>query len=189
MIVHGTATEIARKIKEGELFDPRGHNMLVYNELKTLRHMFIESAKTFLQKNELLLLASQYETENAIKQALEIDGGIDVSSHMADGSLLIIDAQAGYRGADTRGTFKLAMSLISRARREGKSGVTWLGDMGSFFAFDKVGDLVDYELFCPTKYEEPLKTVCCYHKADFNILEKGEQDTLIQHHFKSVFVE
>jgi hypothetical protein len=186
--VHGTAAEIARQIKEGELFEPGEHNLLVYDELTTLRQVFAESAKTFLSKNEILLIASQYETIDTIGQALE-NVGIDVSKHLADGTLFIIDAQKGYQGADTRGTFKLAMSLIQRAKKEGRSGVTWFGDMGSFFAFQKIGDLVDYELCCPTKYEDPIKTICCYHNNDFKTLEKNEQDRLIEHHFKNIFMK
>lgn len=188
MLVQGAATELALKMKEGCLLETGSHNLLVYDGLKTLRQMLTVSARTFLPKNEILLIASQYETPDAIKQALSNEG-IDVSKHLADGSLFVIDAQDGYQGADTQGTFKLAMSLIYRAKKEGKSGVTWFGDMGSFFGYNKIGSLVDYELFCPTKYEDAIKTVCCYHKLDFNMLEKEEQDILIQHHYKSIIIE
>lgn len=188
MMVNVPAPELVRKVSEGTLLEAHSHNLLVYDKLNTLRDIFIESATTFLPRNEILLLASQYETPDAIKQALEY-AGIDVSKYLADGSLFVIDAQQGYQGADQLGTFKLALSLVHRAKKEGRAGVTWFGDVGSFIAFGETGALVDYELFCPTKYEDTIKTVCCYHKADFNVLKKTQQEKLIRHHFKSIIVE
>lgn len=186
MIVRGNPKEIAHKMKAECLIEPGGHNMLVYDSVETLRELFAVYAKTYLPKNEILLIATQYDSIDSIEHALEFHG-VDVARHRAEGTLLIIDAQEGYQGADIQGTFKLAMSLMSRAKKEGRRGVTWMGDMGSFFAFDKVGDLIDYELFCPTKYDEDsVKTVCCYHAENFKLLNKQEQDILMEHHFKTI---
>ncbi len=186
-MVRGSVAEISRKMQDGDLLEPGDHNMLVYDNMLTLRHLFVRYAKTFLPKNEILLFASQYDAIDNLKNALQ-ESGVNVARHLVDRTLFIIDAQKGYQ-VDTRGTFKLAMSLISRARKEGRRGITWLGDVGSFFSFERIDDLVDYELYCPTKYEDIMKTICCYHTADFNILKKNQQDKLIQHHFKSIFVK
>ena len=188
MIIHGAASEIAEKIQEDELFEAGGHNLLVYDDLITLRDVFGNCAKTLLPKNEIVLIASQYDSLDNLKHSLQ-QKGVNVAEHLADGTLFIIDAQHGYQGADTYAIFKLAMTLSSRAKKEGRRGITWLGDMGSFFAFDRTHDLVDYELSCPTKYEDILKTVCCYHEVDFNLLNKKNKDRLIQHHYKSIFVD
>ena len=188
MIIRGAASEFAERIQSGDLIEAGGHNLLVYDELITLREIFGNCAKTLLPKNEIVVLASQYDSLDNLKRSLQ-KKGVNVAKHQAEGTLFIIDAQHGYQGPDTYGTFKLVVTLSSRAKKEGRRGITWLGDMGSFFAFDRIHDLVDYELSCPTKYEDTLKTVCCYHKVDFNSLDRGNKGRLIQHHRKSIFVD
>ena len=162
--------------------------MLVYSDLHGLRHIFAKSANTFLQQNEIVLFGTQYDSIDNIKLALQNEG-IDVQKNIDNGTLFIIDAQEGYQGIDTYGTFKLGMSLLSRVKKEKRAGLTWMGDMGSFFAFEKVHELIDYEMFCPSKFEEPIKAVCCYHKGDFDRLQKEEQIRLIEHHFKTIYAE
>ena len=34
------------------------------------------------------------------------------------------------------------MSFLSRAKKEGRQGVTWFGDAGSFFSFEKIKGLM-----------------------------------------------
>jgi len=186
--MRGTAHEIAKAIQAGELLEAGGHNILVYSKLHDLRNIVAKSAKTFLKHNEIVLFATQYDTIDNIKLALQNEG-VDVQRYIDDGTLFIIDAQEGYQGADTYGTFKLGMSLVLRVKKEKRRGLTWMGDMGSFFAFEKVHELINYEMSCPTKYEEPIKTVCCYHKGDFDKLREEEQNRLIEHHFKTMFAE
>jgi hypothetical protein len=91
--------------------------------------------------------------------------GVQVEKQSHDVTLFIVDAQQGYFGAtdDIEGTLKLAFTLASRARKENRSGLTWLGDMSSFFTFENnISKMMDYELLsCPQKYEdEMIKTVC-----------------------------
>ena len=187
MLSHMTTANLQREIVEGEMLRAKSHNLLVYNDADTIRRVFVSCAKIFLPKNEILLLASQYDTTNATLETLAKEG-IDVEKHLAGGTLFIVDAQKGYQDSDPFGTFKLAITLISRARKEGRSGVTWIGDTGSFFSFDRIGELVEYELFHPKNYLDPIRTLCCYHSEDFNNLEKHDQDILIHHHSKSIIV-
>lgn len=79
--------------------------MLVYNDLDQLSYLFANYAKTFLPKNEIILFATQYVAIDDIKHSLE-NNGVDVSRHLADGTLFIIDAQEGYHGADKLGIFQ-----------------------------------------------------------------------------------
>jgi hypothetical protein len=80
------------------------------------------------------------------------------------------------------------MSLLSRAKKEGRRGVSWFGDLGSFFSFEKIEELLQYELWCPQKYEDAMKTFCCYHSEDFKGLNETQQQTLLDHHFKSILM-
>ena len=42
------------------------------------------------------------------------------------------------------------ISLMPR-RKEGRQGITWFGNLGSFFSFEKIEELIEYELWCPRK--------------------------------------
>jgi hypothetical protein len=105
--------------------------------------------------------------------------------------LYIVDAQREYQvGEDSLGLWKLVMSLIPSVKKEGKHGVTWFGDLGSFFSSEKIEELMRYELWCPQKYEEDkIKTVCCYHSKDFENLNETQKQMLFDHHFKSILIE
>ncbi|MFL6496390.1 MAG: hypothetical protein ACJ703_08210, partial [Nitrososphaera sp.] len=42
-------------------------------------------------------------------------------------------------------------TLLS-CKREGRWGITVFDDVGSFFSFDRIEDMVELELQCPRKY-------------------------------------
>jgi hypothetical protein len=81
------------------------------------------------------------------------------------------------------------MTLLSSVKKEGRQGVTWFGDAGSFFSFEKIEELMQYELSLPQKYEDTITTVCCYHSKDYEILTETQQYTLFDHHSKSLVIE
>lgn len=187
MMVRGTSTDLANGMQTGELLEPKTHNLLVYDTLDTLRQIFAKYARAYLQKGEIVIFATQYDAIENLKRSLQ-NGGIDVPRHMSDGTLFIIDAQDGYQGADRDGILKLVMSLLIRVKKEGKLGVTCMGDIGSFFAFEKLGELIDFELSYPARFDVAVKTVCCYHAKNFALLNKDEQEILIKHHYKTFVV-
>jgi hypothetical protein len=156
--------------------------------LKALREIYSQYSRALLPENEIIVIATQYDTISNVTNTLRL-AGIDIESHLNQGSLFILDAQQGYQGVDSKGIWKFAMSLLSRAKKEGRRGVTWFGDLGSFFNFEKIEELMQYELWCPQKYEGKMKTVCCYHLKDFENLSETQKQTLFDHHFKSILVE
>jgi hypothetical protein len=169
--------------------------MLIYKNLNLFRQVYINYALTYLPQNEIVLLATQYEGVESVKNNL-IAFGVDVNKHLADGTLFIVDAQQGYfsRGGgreegDVEGTLKLAYTLASRVKKENRSGLTWIGDMGAFFIDfeNRAKMMMDYELLsCPQKYEdESIKTVCCYHSDNFDRLTASQSGALFEHHYKA----
>lgn len=171
----------------GSLFEPGGHSILVYDDLGSLGEIYSQYAKTHLAMGEIVLIATQYEGIETVKENLEARG-VDVERHTEDGTLFVIDAQQGYQSVDAFGTLKLAMTLASRAEKEERPGVAWFGDMGSFFAFKKIKELVDYELGCPRRFAGPVRSVCCYHAADFELLSRRQKKALFDHHLKTILV-
>jgi DcmR-like sensory protein len=191
-IVYGNSLEIAEAAaekKKKSLIEPGSHTLLVYNDLKGFSEIYSQCSRALLPQNEIVVIGTQYETINSVKNTLRLSGIDDVERHLNEGTLFIVDAQQGYQNVDSRGMWKFAMSLLSRARKEGRQGVTWFGDAGSFFSFEKIEELMHYEQSLPHKYEDIITTVCSYHLKDFEILTEIQQQTLFDHHFKSIMAE
>jgi MEDS: MEthanogen/methylotroph, DcmR Sensory domain len=190
-IVRGDSQQIAETAakKKKSLIEPGSHTLLVYNDLNAFREIYTQYSRALLPQNEIVVIGTQYEPIDNVKNALRFAGVGDVERYLNEGRLFIVDAQHGYHYADPRGMWKFAMSLLSRAKKEGRQGVTWFGDAGSFFSFEKIEELMQYELSLPQKYEDTISTVCSYHSKDFEKLAKNQQHTLFDHHSKSIVVE
>jgi MEDS: MEthanogen/methylotroph, DcmR Sensory domain len=187
-MVHRNSPEIAEIMIKEKLIEPGTHNLLIYNDLRALREIYGHYSSALLPENEIVMIGTQYDTIENVKNVLRLNDGVDVERYLNQGTLFIIDAQHGYQDGDSLGLWKLAMSLISRIKKEGRRGVTWFGDLGSFFGFERIEELIQYELWCSQKYEDTLRTVCCYHLKDFEKLNETQKQTLVDHHFKSILI-
>ena len=185
-----SSQEIADTIVKKKLIEPGSHNLLIYDDLRTFREIYSEYSKALLPENEIIVIGTQYDVVENVKNTLLRVGVDDVERHLNQGTLFIVDAQKGYQVAGSRGMWRLAMSLLSRVKKEGRQGVSWFGDPGSFFSFEKIEDLMQYELWNPQKYEHMMmKSICSYHSKDFEKLTEAQKQTLLDHHFKSILVE
>lgn len=163
------------------------HNILIYDDLYTLREIYCRSAKNALEKNnEIMLIVSTYETPKTVREMLT-EYEIDVKKYESNGSLVIIDSVRAYQMVTFYGVLRLIQLLAERAQKDAKAGVFSLADMGSFFLFDREKELVSYELSIPKTTDLRLKAFCCYHKNDFSLrLTKDQQAQLINHHNKTI---
>jgi hypothetical protein len=189
-VVKGSSQEIAGMLvdEKEKLMEPGAHNILVYNDSKAFREIYSRYSRASLTENEIVVIASQYDTVSDVRNTLRLDG-VDIERYLNQGTLFIIDAQPGYQDADRSGIWKLCESLISRARKEDRRGITLFGDLGSFFSFENIEEMMQYEKSLPQKYEDTMKGICCYHLEDFRNLSETQQQTLFDHHFKSIVVE
>lgn len=189
-VVKRSSQEIADTIVKKKLIEPGSHNLLIYDDLRTFREIYSEYSKALLPENEIIVIGTQYDVVENVKNTLIRVGVDDVERHLNQGTLFIVDAQKGYQVAGSRGMWRLAMSLLSRVKKEGRQGVSWFGDPGSFFSFEKIEELMQYELWNPQKYEHMMmKSICSYHSKDFEKLTEAQKQTLLDHHFKSILVE
>ncbi len=189
-IVHGNSLELAQTMANKELIEPGSHNLLVYDDLKTFREIYTQCSKALLLQNEIVVISTQYEPIKEVKNNLRL-AGVGVERYLNEGMLFILDAQHGYHDADIQGIWNFAQNLLNRVKQEGRQGVTWIGDLGSFFSFEKMDELVQYELSLPQKNEQDtaIKLVCSYHLKDFEQLNENRKQTLFDHHFKSIIAE
>ncbi len=157
------------------------HNMLIYPDLTTYRKIYSESAKQALDNNETVLLITTYDSFDRIKDSLT-QVGISVSNETKEeGNLIILDALKAYQ-IDTYGAMKFATTLVKRAERDGKSGVFALTEMGSFFIAERIATLLEYERSLQKSFDIKIKATCTYHKDDFAVLPKEQQETIISAH-------
>jgi hypothetical protein len=128
----------------------------------------------------IILIATFYDTVNAVKHNLSAVG-VDVQSHIDDGSLLIVDAYDGYY-PNINGMKMLVKSLSDRARKEGRIGVSVISNMGFFFLYDGDGDaseLISYETSLPSKTDGGnVRGLSCYHTRDYENLDDSQKKEL-----------
>ena len=128
----------------------------------------------------IILIATFYDTVNAVKHNLSAVG-IDVQSHIDDGSLLIVDTFDGYY-PNIDGMKKLVASLSKRAREEGRIGVSAIVNMGFFFLYDGDGasELISYETSLPSKTDGGnVRGFSCYHARDYKNLDDSQKKKLL----------
>jgi len=144
-----------------------------------------------LQMPRIILIVTFYDTVNAVKHYLSAVG-VDVQSHIDDGSLLIVDAFDGYY-PNMDGMKKLVMTLSERARKEGRIGVSVISNMGFFFLYDgdgTISGLISYETsLLPKTDGGNVRGFNCYHARDYgNLVDSQKKELLTQGQKKSLEV-
>jgi hypothetical protein len=172
--------------------DYGAHYLIIYPDLTTLRKVYSQYIKTSLvDRNETIIILPFYETINNVRDVLaENCANIDIRDYEKKQSLIIIDSLKGYFDSP-EGIMPVLKQMVEYAKSSGKSGVSALGDMGSFFYKNKENGLMEYELSLPSGYnnEMNLKTFCLYHQKDFDLsLTEKQKEQLFRHHGNSMIM-
>ena len=166
------------------------HTLIVYQNLDLLREFYSHYVKKRIEKkNEVIQLASFYETEDSVRKSLsEGEISIDIEKwEKEEKSLIIIDSLKKYSDYDSpESDNNFNKNLVESAKTTGKAGVSILTDTGAFSYKHREEDLVNYELALPSKYDIDLKRVCLYHQKDFNKLSEDQKQKLLNHHEFSI---
>jgi MEDS: MEthanogen/methylotroph, DcmR Sensory domain len=176
--------------------DYGSHYIIVYPNLSTLRRVYSNYSKMQLEnKNDIVLLLPFYETTESVRKILsggfhDAISSLDVGKNEKDGSLVIVDSKKAYFGSKTIVDIKTFVGmLIEHAKHSQKTGVCVIADMGAFFYFNKIQELVKYEITLPPKFDLNLKAFCCYHESDFsNYLIREQDHNLLHHHGKAIIM-
>jgi MEDS: MEthanogen/methylotroph, DcmR Sensory domain len=184
-VFHGHAEEISQELRRSE---SRAHFLVIYPDLQTLREMYSYYTKSALYEgNEIVVILPFYEIADTVRRILSENGAnIDVRKYEKEQSLLVMDSLQGYFGSKG-GIMPFVKQTIKFARNSGKNSVSVLGDMGSFFYYNKKDDLIDWEMKLPSRFEGNLKGFCLYHKQDFDRrFSESDQNILLKHHGKAL---
>jgi hypothetical protein len=160
--------------------DFQEHNLLIYPDLPSFRQIYSECTKQALDNNEIVFLATTYDSFDVIENALR-SKQISVDDEKKNGNLIIVDAFRAYQ-IDTNGAMNFAKDLAMRAARDGKEGVFNLSDMGSFFLSERIDRLIEYEQDVPKKMDFKFKAICSYHRDNFGMLAEEQRRTLLLGH-------
>jgi hypothetical protein len=173
------------------------HYLVIYPDMITLRRIYSYYAKMQLEdNNEIVLILPYYETTEMVRNVLSGEdknnqgSTIDVRKYEKEGSLMIIDSVKAYFRSDTD-LMSFIGSLSKQAQNSGKSGVSVIADLASFYFHNGIDKLIEYEMSLPTKYDDnmKLKGYCLYHQEDFDRrLTKQQKQKLLEHHGKNLMI-
>jgi hypothetical protein len=165
------------------------HYSIIYPDLRVLRKIYSQHIRRQIEvKNEIVLILSHYEATDMVRYVLKLIAGLDVKEYETHESLLILDSVSAFFGSsiDMR---SFVESLTNYADRIGKDGVSVLADMGSFFHYNKLDYLIEYETSLPRRYNIKANGICMYHKNDFNYgLSHVQKRKLLEHHGRELTV-
>ena len=193
-LISDNSNDVLKQLRKAEF---GAHYIIIYHDMMTLRRIYSGYIKAQLEDNEIVLILPYYETTEMVRGILsgENDNSIgssiiDVRKYEKEGSLMIIDSAKAYFGSDTD-LMSFIGKLSKQAQNSGKSGVSVIADLASFYFHNGIDKLIEYEMSLPTKYndEMKLKGFCFYHQEDFDKrLSKEQKQKLLEHHGKHLMV-
>jgi len=165
------------------------HYIIVYSDLPTLRKIYSQYIKRQIEeKKEIVLILPHHETTDMVRYVLFELAKIDVRKYEKQNSLLIINSSRAYFGSSID-IVSFVKSLVNYADQIGKNGVSVLADMGPFFDYNKLDDLIEYETSLPPRSDMKAKGLCLYNKDDFNWrLTRIQRKMLLEHHGRELMI-
>ncbi len=193
-LINGNSNDVLKQLRQAEY---GAHYIIVYYDMMTLRQLYTGYIKTQLEyNNELVLILPYYETTETVRSILSENHSshegniVDVRKYEKKGSLVIIDSAEAYFTSDNN-LMSFVEKLAKQAQTSGRNGISVIADLASFYYFNQIDKLIEYEMSLPTKYDDKmkLKGFCFYHKEDFDRrLSKEEKQKLVEHHDKALRV-
>lgn len=174
------SSSISSIVEDIRRSDFQEHNILIYPDLPSFRQIYSECTKQALDNNEIVFLATTYDSFDRIEDALR-SKQISVEDEKKNGNLVIVDAFRAYQ-IDVNGAMNFAKDLIKRGTQDGKEGVFNLSDMGSFFLSERIDRLIEYEQDLPRKMDLKFKGICSYHRDNFGTLSEEQQRAVLLSH-------
>jgi len=165
------------------------HNLILYEDYDLLSNIRLEYCKTALESlNEMVFLLS----DNAFISKLFLGlkkTGLDLQKYRSEGSLVVVEPKKGYFSLTNELVDLMIMinMLLQRLSKLRKNGLTIFSDKGLFFHDNRIDDLIKHEkgLFLSlssSKYQNRMKTFCCYTMTDFELLTEYQKRLLIDNH-------
>lgn len=165
------------------------HNLILYKDYVKLSNIRLEYCKIALESlNEMVLLLPKNGSISNLFLGLK-NTGLDVQKYRSEGSLVIVESKKGYFSLTNILVDLMIMikMLLQRSSKLSRSGLTIFSDMGLFFQYNRIDDLIKHEtgLFLSlssSRYSDRMKIFCCYDLKDFELLAEYHKQMLIDNH-------
>ena len=146
--------------------------MLAYPDRHALEDVYRACTSQSLADRKSVAILTHYETPSSIGYALrELD--IDIKKHEEDNSISIIDGDGVLAGLHKGGIAEYLKGLEQLAIEEGKRGINFLVDMGSFYHLEKHDELALFEQQCNFGVlGQNCSVLCCYHLRDLEAIKQ-----------------
>lgn len=199
---------------------PGSHNLIVYSDIRILRRIYPVYIKSLLENNEIVLVLTHYDSPSRMREMMVLNGdnkqynALHLEGYIHDGSLVIVDSLKSYSDSGSKdGTdndnklnfLSLIRTLLNRAIKNNKNGITIFSDMGSFFHFYSmpykynnndfsdgvVSRILEYERSIPSSYKDvELKQFCLYHQKDYEsyFTSTRQKMHLVDCHGRSIMI-
>jgi hypothetical protein len=191
-IVNADPATILKHIKNSNYGD---HDLVIYPHLEQFEEFYIECCKdSILGRSEIFVLVTHYQHVSAVRQKMSLLAGIDTSKYEKEGTLVILDSEIAYRrSVEQTGRYNIIMILASllmkHVQQRDKKGITLVTDLGLFFLKKRFADLISHEVSVPSrKYTNNIRSFCCYHKDDFNLLQEEQRKRILRHHSNNLIL-
>jgi hypothetical protein len=191
-IINADPATILEYIKNSNYGD---HNLVIYPRLQQFEEFYIECCKdSILNRSEIIVVVTYYQPVSEVKKKLHLLGGIDTARYENNGTLVILDSETAYQpSGEQTGRYNISMILtslsINQTQEHDKKGITLLTDLGTFFLTQRIAELISHEVSVPSRIDTNVRSFCCYHKDDFNVLQEGQRKRILHHHWNNLFLD
>ena len=191
-IMNADPATILKYIKNSNYGD---HNLVIYHRLEQFEEFYVECCKdSILNRNETIVVGTYYQPVSKVRNKLHLLGGIDTARYENNGTLVVLDSEAAYQpSVEHTGRYDISMILTSlltnHAQERDKKGITLLADLGTFFLNKRIAELISHEVSLPSRIDTNIRSFCCYHKYDFNVLQEEQRKRILLHHWNNFFLD
>ena len=191
-MVNADPATILKYIKNSNYGD---HNLVIYPHLEQFEEFYVECCKdSLLDRNEIFVVVTYYQPVSEVRKKLHLLGGIDTARYENNGTLGILDSETAYQpSVEQTGRYNINMiltsMLINHTQERDKKGITLLSDLGTFFLNKRIAELISHEVSVSNRMDTNIRSFCCYHKADFNLLTEEQRKRILQHHSNNLFLD
>jgi hypothetical protein len=161
------------------------HALLIYSDLNAFRQIYTRFCKMSLEeRNETVLILTYYDAIGSIASIIMNAADIDVERYRRKGHLIIVDSVKEFFGSGK--DFRSLIQFIERSiLNNGRTGISIIADMNSFYHVGKMNELLDYERSIQAHTPHIKYTMlCCYHKVTFTNFEQLQKQMIMKQHYK-----
>jgi hypothetical protein len=163
------------------------HNMMIYSSRDSYREFYSQFSRDNLRRNRLVMILPFNDHASTVKH--DISKYLpNVDNYQRNGSLKILDARVVYSDWQ-KGAIPLVMNAMAEAEEAGKEGVSIIGELGLYYKFEKIEELVNYEKSAPKKFDAKLDAICVHSKGDINRLSPNERAALFDCHSRTLVLK